>query len=183
MQGKQSSTPAAEVFLRALEMDDLDRLHRWHNDPALYESLVGTFRSVSRSAEEEWLRKRVAYSTQEENFAICTRADARHIGNAYLRDIDWVSRNANVSIFIGDTEQRHRGHGTGATLLLMRHAFRDLGLFRLCCLLLEENTASRRMFEKCGWAVEGRLRGHTFKDGAYRDTLLLAALSDGARTA
>jgi hypothetical protein len=35
--------PESAVYLRAIDEGDLEPVHRWHNDPALDASLVGTF--------------------------------------------------------------------------------------------------------------------------------------------
>jgi RimJ/RimL family protein N-acetyltransferase len=166
------------VYLRSLELDDLDRIYNWHNDPALYETLVGAFRPVSRAAAEEWLREKIAYSAQEENLAICLKDNSQHIGNIYLRNIDWVARHAETGILIGDPGQRGKGCGTMARRLQIEHAFQDLGLQRLYATVLADNKAVVRMNEKCGFVVEGRLRRHIFKDGKFRDALILGICAD-----
>jgi RimJ/RimL family protein N-acetyltransferase len=75
---------AKPVFLRPLEMDDLDRVHKWHNDPELFSNLVNPFRHVSRSAESHWLERKISYDSKEINLAICESATGTHIGNIYL---------------------------------------------------------------------------------------------------
>jgi RimJ/RimL family protein N-acetyltransferase len=168
------------VYLRALELDDLERTHRWHNDPTLYETLVGPFRYVSRATEEEWLRQKQAYSNQEVNLAICLVADSRHIGNIYLRRFNWIARHAEVSgLFIGEPEQRSKGYGTAALRLLIQHAFRDLGLWRLYAFVLEENEPIRRVVEKCGFTVEGKLCKHAYKRGEFKDVLVVGLCCEG----
>jgi RimJ/RimL family protein N-acetyltransferase len=164
------------VFLRPLEREDLERVYRWHNDPSLYASLLGPFRLVSRVTVEEWLLKKAAYSAHEANLAICVTRDSRHIGNIYLRDIDWQSRRAEVHFFIGERDARSRGFGQAALRLLIRHAFGELELSRLFAFALADNLASIRMLERCGFAVEGRLRKHLFKGREARDALVLGLL-------
>jgi RimJ/RimL family protein N-acetyltransferase len=164
----------AIVYLRALELDDLERTHQWHNNPALYETMVGAFRYVSRAAEEEWLRQKQAYSNQEVNLAICLTADSTHIGNIYLRSIDWIARHAEVAgLFIAEPGHRSKGYGTVALRLVIKHAFRDLGLLRLYCFVLEGNQPICRTVEKCGFIVEGKLRQHACKNGNFQDVLVL----------
>ena len=68
------------VYLRALELGDLDRTYKWHNDPELYKKLVGSFHYFSRATEEEWLQKKQVYSPQEVDLAICLTDNSRHIG-------------------------------------------------------------------------------------------------------
>jgi diamine N-acetyltransferase len=161
------------VYLRSLEFGDLERTYQWHNEPSLYQTLIGSFHYVSRFTEEEWLRKKQAYSTQEINLAICLTSNSQHIGNIYLRDIDWISRHGELGIFIGESEQRSKGLGQAAMHLLIQHAFRDLGLSRLYLTVLEENRPAIHVYEKCGFKIEGKLRKHVFKNGEFNDVIVM----------
>jgi len=161
------------VRLRALELDDLERTWRWHNDPVLYETLGSPFRFVSRLAEEEWLRTRCAYGAADISLAICLTRTGEHIGNIYLRRIDWVARHAETHMFIGPRAQRGRGYGESALRQLIRYAFAMLGLQRLYLEVLADNVAAIRLYEKCGFEVEGRLRRHAFKNGRWCDMLVM----------
>lgn len=162
------------VFLRALDDSDLDRMHRWHNDPSLYETLVGTFRFVSRAAESEWLRQRANYTAQEVNLAICVRETGEHVGGICLRKIDWVARNASLNVFIGEKTHRGKGYGGSSIRQLLRHAFLDLGLNRIYLQVLASNTTAIHLYENCGFAREGLLRNHAFKDGILCDVVIMA---------
>jgi diamine N-acetyltransferase len=168
----------ADVYLRALEPADVERTWKWHNDPGLYEMLVSPFRYVSRAAEEEWIRRKAAYSQTEVQLAICLREGDRHIGNIHLTDIDWVVRHAGVGIFIGEEEHWSKGYGQQALRLILRHAFNDLGLHRVHLVVLDGNDRAIRAYEKCGFVVEGRLRQHAFKQGKFRDLILMGICVD-----
>jgi RimJ/RimL family protein N-acetyltransferase len=167
-----------QVYLRALEISDLERTQKWHNDSGLYELLVSPFRFVSRSAEEEWIRKKTAFSQAEFQLAICLKEDNRHIGNIHLRNIDWVSRLAEVGLFIGDAENWSKGYGTCALRLIVRHAFRDLGLRRIFLTVLASNQRAVTCYEKCGFVVEGRLRRHAYKCGEFRDLIFMGLCAE-----
>jgi RimJ/RimL family protein N-acetyltransferase len=166
-----------------LETTDIDTLHDWHNTPELYDNLGGSFRYVSRRTEEEWLCKRVAASHLEVNLAICRTTDSAHIGNIYLRDIDWVSRHGELHIFIGDARERGKGYGFAAMQLLIRHAFDNMGLRRIHLTLLEGNTAALRLYKKCGFQVEGTLRAHVFKKGHWNNMVLMGLCADDPQPA
>jgi len=167
-----------DIYLRALELTDLDRTSKWHNDPKLYEMLIRPFRYVSRVAEEEWLRRRTAYCRTEARLAICLKRNSEHIGNIYLADIDSVSRHACAGIFIGHEEHRSKGYGRQAMRLLLNHAFDDLGLHRVYLTVLEDNQRAIRSYEACGFVVEGRLRQHGFKQGRFKDLILMGICAD-----
>jgi RimJ/RimL family protein N-acetyltransferase len=169
-------TPAL-VYLRALDEGDLERTLRWHNDPELYATLGDTFRFVGRAAEAEWLRRKTSYLPNEVNVAICLREDGEHVGNAYLRDIDWVSRRATLHIFLSGTEHRGKGYGRQAVQLLLQHAFAQLNLHRIELMVLADNLPAIRAYERCGFQTEGRLRQNVFKRGAYADSLIMSVLA------
>ena len=165
------------VFLRALELDDLDRTYRWHNDHELYKTM-GVFHYVSRATDEEWLRRKLAFSNAEVNLAICLRDNSQHIGNIYIRDIDWIARHGELRIFIGEADQRSKGYGQAAVRLLVKHAFEDLGLMRLYLVVFDGNEAARRAYEKCGFVVEGKLRKHFFSEGRFKDCWVMGLCAD-----
>lgn len=170
------TSPKPPTYLRALETSDLERVFAWHNTPALYENLGGNFRWVSHAVEEEWLRRRSVYSANEVNLAICVSDSQEHIGNIYLRDIDWVARHAELHIFIGAQEQRGRGYGESALRQALAHGFRDLGLQRIFLFVLASNQPAIRLYTKCGFKEEGRLRQHALKQGQLVDVLVMGIL-------
>ena len=174
-------TTPPPVFLRALDEGDLDRTLRWHNDPALYSTMGEAFRFVSKTAEAEWLGRKSRYAPNEVNLAICLRGEAEHIGNAYLREIDWVSRKAILHIFIGSKKQRGKGYGKQAVQQLLQHAFLDLNLNRVELEVLADNAPAIRIYEQSGFVAEGRLRDYAFKNGEYKDALVMGIRAEDFR--
>ena len=160
------------LYIRPLTPNDLDRLLRWHNDPELYSTLAGHFRPVTREAETEWLRDRLE-ARDEVNLAICLSEPAEHIGNIYLRKINWVDRNAELHVFIASAEHRGKGYGSTAVRLIIKHAFDDLALRRVYLQVLASNSAAIVAYERCGFVTEGRLRRHIFKNGVFEDMLVM----------
>jgi len=177
-----STTPLVEekaiVYLRALNESDLERTHQWHNNTDLFEYLGGNFRFISKTAEAEWLRERVAFSRNSVNLAICLLPGGEHVGNIYLRDINWVSRNASMHLFIGSSEFRKKGYGYEAIRQLLAHAFLDLNLNRIHIEMLATNANAIKVYEKCGFVMEGRLKQHAFKQGKFVDVLVMGLTSD-----
>jgi RimJ/RimL family protein N-acetyltransferase len=166
--GKKSKT-----VLRALEPADIKRTLKWHNDPKLYKTMGGTFQHVSQRAEEEWLRARSVLSSRELNLAICVARDMRHIGNLYLREVNWTARNGEIQMFIGERGDQGRGYGKDALLQLIAYAFGTLGLERLYLFLMADNARALALYQGCGFVVEGRMKNHAFKDGEFKDVLVM----------
>jgi RimJ/RimL family protein N-acetyltransferase len=161
------------IYLRSLELTDCHRIHQWHNDPELYATLTGAFHPVGLTVVENWIKARMAYSEKEVNFAICLTDTSEHIGNMYLRDIDYINRNGFLGAFIGRPENRGKGYASEALLLAVEYAMKTLGLERLYMYVLADNLPARRHLERCGFQMEGTMRRHVFKNGVYKDVLVL----------
>lgn len=112
-------------------------------------------------------------ANDEVNLAICLSDPTEHIGNIYLRNLNWLDRNAELHTFVASPTHRGKGYGSAAVALIISHGFDDLGLVRIYLHVLAKNAAAIRTYEKCGFAVEGRLRKHVFKDGAFEDMLVM----------
>ena len=169
------------VYLRALDMADAERVHRWHNDGSLYEMLGGTHRYVSRQAAQTWLEQTISYAAQSSGdvkLAICVRESNLHIGNIYLLQPNWVARNARLEVFIGDSAERHKGYGDSAVRQLLSYAFTELGLNRVYLNVLSENAAAIRFYEKIGFKMEGTFRNHVFKGGRWKDVMAMGLCVD-----
>lgn len=176
-------TPAApflvgeRVYLRSLEDADLDRLCRWHNDTELYNLLLATNWPTSRAAVADWLTRKQAYTQSEWNLAICTAERGEHIGNIYLRDIDWVARRAEIHIFVGEPSYRGQGLGQESLRLVCQHAFLSLGLRRIVLFVLADNSAAIHAYQRVGFREEGTLRRHAFKRGQPVDVVVMGLLA------
>jgi RimJ/RimL family protein N-acetyltransferase len=94
------------------------------------------------------------------------------IGCCGLTYIDWISRRAEVSIYIGDKRFQQKGFGTTALDLLAGYAFRSCNLRKLTAEIYGSNLASIKLFQKAGYEREGILSGHVFKNGIYEDSHL-----------
>lgn len=169
------------IYLRALEPSDLDRCHKWHNDRSLYETLWGPFRFVSIKSAETWIERKISYSFDEVNLAMCVQGADTHIGNIYLRQINWVCRHAELQIFIGERQQRSKGYGQSAVRQLLSYAFNDLGLNRVYLDVLSDNHAAIHIYEKCGFKIEGTLRNHAFKQGEWKDVTVMGVCLEDFR--
>jgi RimJ/RimL family protein N-acetyltransferase len=110
------------------------------------------------------------------HFAIRTKADDRLIGLARLQWIEWRNGVAWISMGIADPSDRRKGFGQEALSLLMRFAFRELGLHRLSVSLPEYNVAALCFFEKAGFIREVRRRQAVNRGGRRWDLITLGVL-------
>ena len=167
------------VNLRAQEMGDLERNHRWVNDRELTRFLGARYQ-FSLLAEENWMRERtgkVMAFGGDMGFAIETK-DGRHIGNTGLHRASPENRSADMGIMIGEKECWGRGYGTDALRTLVRFGFEEMNLNRIALDVYDFNERAIASYLKCGFIEEGRRRQDIYKGGRYIDVVMMSLLRD-----
>ena len=74
-----------------------------------------------------------------------------------------------------------RGWVTEAVQLLVDYLFGTKKEHRIQLVIVEANVASRRIAEKCGFVLEGTVRGAFFNDGRNQDVVLYSLLRTDPR--
>ena len=164
------------VTLRAIEREDLELMREMLNDPEIESLDVGWAFPVSKYQQEQWYEK----SINDKNnfrFIIETEMDGA-IGIATLINIDWKNRRAEHGIKLANREKRTKGIGMDVVMAIMKYAFDELQLNRLDGSWFDDNTASKKLYQKCGWKVEGRIRSCVYKNGKYKDLDVVGILRD-----
>jgi len=166
-----------QVRLRAIEEEDLPKLHGWANDPEIWYGLVGWHFPYSMESHKKWFLS-LGADQRNQRLAIET-LDGKLIGTASLTDIDWKNNHASVGVRLGEKETWGKSYGTDATVAMMRYAFDELHFERLDIEIIEYNTASiRHICEKCGGKEEGRMRNWFFRKGRYWDKIIVGITKD-----
>lgn len=166
-----------KIFLRAIELDDYKTSLAWRQDPEIWNMVVGRRYFVSEEAEKQWVAK-AGNSSNNLKLAICDKATGTYIGNIYLSNIDFFNKSASLALLIGNKSYWGAGFGREAILLILQHAFYDLGLERIESRQLLDNKGSIRVHEKCGFKVEGKLRKAAFKSGELQDLNLMSVIRE-----
>jgi len=166
------------VTLRAPELDDVPLLHRWSNDPEVWNMLGGWHFPFSSRSTDDWVRSRKDASPTNHVFCIDTQEDGM-IGTANLVDIDWKNGNAFHGMMIGEKNLRGRGYALDTVLAIMRYAFMELGLQRLDGDMIAYNQRSLSFYlGKCGWKQEGVRRNWYFRNGQHHDKIIVGVTRD-----
>lgn len=162
-----------KVILRALEVEDMPYLREMINDPEMERMVVGWSFPVSEKQQSEWYN-RVIGDNRNLRFAIVY--EGKFVGVSTLVQIDWKNRSADHGIKLCNDTPKRVGIGTDAVFATMRYAFEELQLNRIYTGILDYNVASQKLYEKCGWRVEGNYRQSVFKNNAYHDEIRVAIL-------
>ncbi len=167
------------VTLRAMTSYDLQLVCDMFNDPELEDLVVGWAFPISIEQQKKWFESHIG-DNNNFRFIIETESDGA-IGIATLTDIDWKNRRATHGIKLANIKNRTKGVGTDTVMALMRYAFDELGLHRLDGSWFDFNTASKKLYTKCGWKEEGIKREYVYKKGGWRDLTIVGILEKDYR--
>jgi RimJ/RimL family protein N-acetyltransferase len=168
------------IRLRPVEKDDLPRFVKWLADQET-RSYISQPLPFGQMQEEQWYEENLKAGA-EQAWAIDAQSPApslgpwEHIGSCSFFRINWRSRHAEVGILIGAREYWSQGYGADALHTLVHWGFYTLNLNRIYLRVFEDNGRAIRCYQKLGFVEEGRLRQDDYRNGGYRDTLLMSVL-------
>lgn len=90
--------------------------------------------------------------------------DDQLVGDADLRGIVGGDGGAEFAFMIATPGEQGKGLGTRFALMVHAFAFGNLGLDRVVASIVPDNAASRRVFEKLGYAVDASPTARRFAD-------------------
>jgi len=165
------------VVLRPIQSWDRERLYELvetievqalaSNNPPLPISLEEV-----EARDRRWVEERHPDSAW---FAI--DVDESLVGMCGLHSIDHYHRRAEVGIRIGRSHWQ-MGFGQDAIRTLVDYGFRHLSLAKISLRVLADDERAVGAYVKAGFVEEGRLRSHTWYDGARHDELVMSVLRD-----
>jgi UDP-4-amino-4,6-dideoxy-N-acetyl-beta-L-altrosamine N-acetyltransferase len=168
-----SEKPAA-VSLRQFRLDDIGRVHAWRNLPDVARYMYTDHR-ISEAEHARWFAGAMGDETKR---YWMIELDGEPVGVANLYDISPLHKRAYWAFYLADERVRGRGVGSATERFVMRHAFVDLGLDKLCCEVLATNDGVVKMHQRYGFQVDGTLRQHVIKAGERVDVVTLSLLRE-----
>lgn len=169
------------VCLRPLVRGDLDQIRNWTNDPQL-RRLTGHVQPMTETACEEFYQ-RTQDQTSRVWFIITLKATGKAIGEAGLLRMFPAWRTTDLTMIIGEREERGKGYGTEAINLLLDYAFGCLNFHRVAVGVVGFNEDALRFYANVGFTREGVQRDGYYYDHRYHDFVMMSLLEEEYRAA
>lgn len=171
------------IYLREVSEGDIKTINGWRAHPDLIDLLGAPFRYINLETDSAWFEHYMKQRNQNIRCVICKKETPSSetetvVGSVGLICIDWVFRSAEFYIMIGEAENRGKGIGLQATKAILRHAFCDMNLHRVELTVMEHNQRARKLYEKAGFKTEGIKRDAVYKNGQYRNFILMSILEN-----
>ena len=167
-----------KIMLREFKKEDLEHIRKWVNNAEITDNLSDMFLYPhTMNSTESFLDSILNDKLNNEKiFAIADKITEEYIGQISLFNIDWKNRIAQIAIVIGNVENQDKGIGYGAMKLIQSFAFNMMNLNKLELTVHEFNFKAHKLYMKCGFVEEGRLRQKTFTKGKYFDLIYMGIL-------
>jgi RimJ/RimL family protein N-acetyltransferase len=166
-------------LLRPIRESDLDALYAAHtniaNRGAFFPLGVKSESAFKRDFAESGLWQR------EEGTLLIETLDGELAGHIeFFKPVSyWDAFELSYQLY--DDRFAGRGLVTEAVQLLVDYLFATKKQHRIQLVIVPENAASRRIAEKCGFALEGTARGAFYNQGRNQDVLIYSLLRDDPR--
>jgi len=159
-----------KIYLRSLENDDLLNLVRWLSD----ENVTRNLQQGDRPPTLEILKE--AYDVEGTNpsqipFAVIDKKTNKHVGWTGLFEINWISRYADMRIFVGEKKFWGKGIATESQKLVIEYGFDKLNLHRITAGTSGACIGEQKALKKLYMKHEGTSKEAMYRNGKYYDTV------------
>jgi RimJ/RimL family protein N-acetyltransferase len=168
------------VRLEPMGSQHFDGLRPMADDPE-GRRLTGTHATFTEDVLRRWVATRAGHHDRAD-WAIVRRSGDLVLGEAVLNDLSPDNESVNFRIALIGPGVFGQGYGTEATALVVGHAF-AAGLHRVELEVYDFNPRAHRVYEKCGFQLEGRRRDALRWDGEWHDALVMSILATDPRPA
>jgi RimJ/RimL family protein N-acetyltransferase len=160
------------LVLRRLKLSDAEDIYQNINSRDIVKWLSNIPYPYSMDDAVRFIRKEHYRLEKEKShtFGITLKQKDRVIGVISLFNMDYKNRKAEIGYWLG---KRYWNQGVmrEAVKLILHFGFKVIKLHRIYAGLFERNTASKKVLEKSGFKLEGKLKESRFRGRKWHDEL------------
>ena len=166
------------IFLRALEPEDLDFIYAIENDESIWH-VSNTQTPYSKFLIRQYLENahQDIYEAKQLRLAICLNDNNEAIGLIDLFEFDPMHKRAGVGLVISNNLNKNKGIGSEALSLVIEYSFVQSQLHQLFANIGAENEISIALFSKFGFQKIGIKKDWNKVNGKYEDEILYQLLT------
>jgi diamine N-acetyltransferase len=166
-----------KIELNSITGNNKAQILKWKSDPILANEIMSEFKIVTEDEVESWINlnsndknqvlKGIYYTTENKKTIV---------GVVRLMFIDFESKNAELGIYIGDSNTRGKGIGKKALELIIKLGFKELKLNKIYLKVNSKNENAIKLYLNTGFIIEGKLEDHYYNTGTnmYEDIICMA---------
>jgi len=163
------------VGLAVMRVDDVPIIARWNQDLEFTARIGTPGEAHTLQMRQEAFNRNAKFRPDGAEFAVIELASGRLVGFGGLHDI---SRALVGTLFVGIGEMsvRRNGYGTEATRLICEYGFFFRNLHSIKLEVHDYNASAKRIYQRLGFKIVGRLRGANLLNDRRYDEIILDLL-------
>ena len=162
---------ADKIYLRALELDDIEFLFEIENNRDFWE-ISYTILPFSKYYLEKYIKESNHDIFSEKQFRFVISIENKYpVGLIDLFDFDPINHRAGIGIVINNT-QRKKGYAIKSVKLIEDYSRKNLQIHQLYVNVRIDNKISLDLFKKLGYVEIGIKKDWNYLDGQYIDEVL-----------
>lgn len=164
------------VSIRPLSVEDEKLIFEWISDSQL-RKMIGTRGTPNFQSHRIWFENKLKDSNNEIRII---ENNAQPVGIIGTNEIDRLNQNAEMYLYIGEKREKGKGIATVAVNQFVTYISEKYQLHKITARIFSFNKVSIRLFEKCGFLLEGVQKEHVYQydEDNYADLLWYAFFID-----
>ena len=168
------------IYLRPLEQGDLTMEYvSWLNDVEVCEFNSHATFPYTKEKMDAYYQNLQQTTTDNIVLAIIDNSTNKHIGNIALQNINWINRNAEYAILLGNKSYWGKGVASDASKLICEYGFCRLNLHRIYCGTSAKNIGMQKLAATMNMKEEGVRKDAMYKNGEFVDIVEYGVLKNG----
>lgn len=158
-----------DIYLRALELEDIEFLLNLENNPDYWE-VSTTVIPFSRFQMEQYLINTNNDLNEEKQLRliIVEKESNKNVGCIDFYDLEPIARRAYIGVIVL-SEFQGKTYGQQALRMMIELAFKKFALHSLSVIVNTNNLPSIKLFEKLGFKKQGEKTDWVFKNGNFHN--------------
>jgi RimJ/RimL family protein N-acetyltransferase len=167
------------VILRAIEEKDLEQLKLWRNEED-FKKHFREYQELNDVSQMKWFNTEVNNNHRVIMYSIEKKSDGALIGCCGLTYINWIHRNADLSLYIGQNMSYidEEGYAFEAAKILLDYSFNQLNLNKVWTEIYEFDSKKTKFLLDLGFSLDGSLRSNYYYDGYWWDSKIYSILKN-----
>lgn len=167
------------IYLRALEPEDLEFLFQLENNESVWE-VSNTTVPYSKFVLKQYLENsyKDIFEAKQLRLVICVSASDKPIGCVDLFDFEPKHKRVGVGIIISSKEDLQKGYASEALQMICNYVFTHLNLHQVYANIAEDNKPSISLFENAKFKKTGVKSDWIYSFGKFKNELLYQLVNE-----
>lgn len=160
------------IYLRTPTKNDIyENWYQWFSDPETTEFLIDRWWPNSVENQEIFFNQ-IIQNRSSLVLSVCDKKTDKHIGVCSLGSINWVHRNADISLVVGEKKFKNGVIAVEIMSLLIKIAFKRINLLNLRSVFVKSHPHTPTLLKLFKFKEVGTLKDYFFYNDKYIDVVI-----------